>query len=95
MALANEMNLYNDYIKEIEERKGQGLHPKPIDRADLLNEIIAQIKDTNNANREDCLKFLSIIHCQEPLLLGAKSKILKEIILGQEAVAEITPTFAF
>ena len=47
MALATEMNLYKEYIKEIEERKGQGLHPKPIDRADLLNEIIAQIKDTN------------------------------------------------
>ena len=57
MALATEMNLYNEYIKEIEERKGQGLHPKPIDSADLLNEIIAQIKDTNNANRQDCLKF--------------------------------------
>ena len=34
-------NLYKDYIKEIEERKGQGLHPKPIDGAELLNEIIA------------------------------------------------------
>jgi aconitate hydratase 2/2-methylisocitrate dehydratase len=68
MALATEMNLYNEYIKEIEERKGQGLHPKPIDSADLLNEIIAQIKDTNNANRQDCLKFLSITLYQEQLL---------------------------
>ena len=31
---------YSDYIKEIEERKVEGLHPKPIDDADLLSEII-------------------------------------------------------
>ena len=43
------MSTYNDYIKEIEERKVQGLHPKPIDGADLLSEIITQIKDLNNA----------------------------------------------
>jgi aconitate hydratase 2/2-methylisocitrate dehydratase len=24
------MNIYQDYIQEIEERKTQGLHPKPI-----------------------------------------------------------------
>ncbi|MDP5000625.1 MAG: bifunctional aconitate hydratase 2/2-methylisocitrate dehydratase, partial [Flavobacterium sp.] len=90
------MNLYKEYIKEIEERKGQGLHPKPIDRADLLNEIIAQIKDTNNANREDCLKFFiyNTLPGTTPAA-GAKAKFLKEIILGQEVVAEITPTFAF
>lgn len=96
MALATEMNLYKEYIQEIEERKGQGLHPKPIDRADLLNEIIAQIKDTNNANRSDCLKFFiyNTLPGTTPAA-GAKAKFLKEIILGQEAVAEITPTFAF
>lgn len=96
MALATEMNLYNEYIKEIEERKGQGLHPKPIDSADLLNEIIAQIKDTNNSNRQDCLKFFiyNTLPGTTPAA-GAKAKFLKEIILGQEAVAEITPTFAF
>jgi aconitate hydratase 2 / 2-methylisocitrate dehydratase len=96
MTLDVEMNLYKEYIKEIEERKGQGLHPKPIDSADLLNEIIAQIKDTNNANRADCLKFFiyNTLPGTTPAA-GAKAKFLKEIILGQEAVAEITPTFAF
>jgi aconitate hydratase 2/2-methylisocitrate dehydratase len=96
MALATEMNLYNEYIKEIEERKGQGLHPKPIDSADLLNEIIAQIKDANNANRQDCLKFFiyNTLPGTTPAA-GAKAKFLKEIILGQEEVAEITTTFAF
>ena len=51
------MNIYKDYIQEIEERKAQGLHPKPIDGAELLSEIIAQIKDVNNEYREDSLKF--------------------------------------
>ena len=90
------MNIYNDYIKEIEERKGQGLHTKPIDSADLLNEIIAQIKDTNNANRADCLKFFiyNTLPGTTPAA-GAKAKFLKEIILGREVVAEITPAFAF
>ena len=36
------MNLFKEYINEIEERKGQGLHPKPIDGAELLSEIIEQ-----------------------------------------------------
>ena len=49
------MNIYQDYIKEIEERKTQGLHPKPIDGAELLGEIIAQIKDPENEHREDSL----------------------------------------
>ena len=39
------MFTYNDYLKEIEERKAQGLHPKPIDSAELTSEIISQIKD--------------------------------------------------
>lgn len=96
MALATEMNLYKEYIKEIEERKGQGLHPKPIDSADLLSEIIAQIKDSNNPNREECLTFFiyNTLPGTTPAA-GAKAKFLKEIILGQEVVAEITLTFAF
>ena len=49
------MNIYNDYIKEIEERKAQGLHPKPIDGAELTSAIIAQIKDTENPYRKDSL----------------------------------------
>ncbi|WMI65757.1 bifunctional aconitate hydratase 2/2-methylisocitrate dehydratase [Aestuariibaculum sp. YM273] len=89
------MNMYNDYIKEIEERKAQGLHPKPIDGADLLSEIIEQIKDENNENREDSLKFF--IYNVVPGTTGAagvKAKFLKEIILGAAVVEEINPTFA-
>ncbi|MCG2610575.1 bifunctional aconitate hydratase 2/2-methylisocitrate dehydratase [Flavobacterium sp. SM15] len=90
------MNIYNDYIKEIEERKGQGLHPKPIDGAELAGEIIAQIKDLNNPNREDSLKFFiyNTLPGTTPAA-GVKAKFLKEIILGEATVAEITPAFAF
>ncbi|SHJ78042.1 aconitase [Reichenbachiella agariperforans] len=87
---------YNDYIKEIEERKGEGLHPKPIDGAELLSEIISQIKDSGNASREDSLKFF--IYNVLPgttSAAGVKAKFLKEIILGESVVEEITPTFAF
>jgi aconitate hydratase 2/2-methylisocitrate dehydratase len=91
----NELNLYKAYIKEIEERKGQGLHPKPIDSAELLSEIIAQIKEANNPNRKECLHFF--IYNTLPgttSAAGQKAKFLKEIILEQEVVSEITPAFA-
>jgi len=90
------MSLYEEYLKEIEERKGQGLHPKPIDGADLLSEIISQIKDTGNPHREDSLKFF--IYNTLPgttSAAGVKAKFLKEIILGQETVEEISTEFAF
>ncbi|WP_264529168.1 bifunctional aconitate hydratase 2/2-methylisocitrate dehydratase [Flavobacterium sp. N502540] len=90
------MNTYQDYIKEIEERKGQGLHPKPIDGAELASEIISQIKDVNNPYREDSLKFF--IYNTLPgttSAAGEKAEFLKEIILGEAVVSEITPAFAF
>jgi aconitate hydratase 2/2-methylisocitrate dehydratase len=90
------MNIYDDYIKEIEKRKQQGLHPKPIDGADLLTKIIEQIKDLNSQYREDSLNFF--IYNVLPGTTSAadvKAKFLKEIILGQEELQEITPSFAF
>ena len=90
------MNIYNDYIKEIEERKLQGLHPKPIDGAELLSEIIFQIKDKTNAHRADSLNFF--IYNTLPGTTSAatvKSRFLKEIILGESVVEEISPAFAF
>ncbi|KQT22038.1 aconitate hydratase [Chryseobacterium sp. Leaf404] len=90
------MNMYQDYIQEIEERKSQGLHPKPIDGAELLSEIISQIKDTSNQYRADSLKFF--IYNTLPGTTSAavvKAQFLKEIILGEPVVEEITPTFAF
>ena len=90
------MSLYTDYIKEIEDRKSQGLHPKPIDGADLLSEIITQIKDVNHPHRKDSLNFF--IYNTLPgttSAAGVKAKFLKEIILGQESVEEISQEFAF
>jgi aconitate hydratase 2/2-methylisocitrate dehydratase len=89
------MTIYNDYIKEIEERKGQGLHPKPIDGAELLSEIIVQIKDLANANRVDSLKFFiyNVVPGTTPAA-NVKANFLKEIVLGQSVVAEISPAFA-
>ncbi|MEA1988032.1 MAG: bifunctional aconitate hydratase 2/2-methylisocitrate dehydratase [Pseudomonadota bacterium] len=91
------MSLYTEYMDEIETRnKELGLHPKPIDSAELLSEIIAQVKDTGNKYREDSLKFF--IYNTLPGTTPAasvKAQFLKEIILGQETVAEITPEFAF
>ena len=90
------MNIYQDYIQEIEERKNQGLHPKPIDGADLLSAIIEQIKDTANEYRADSLKFF--IYNTLPgttSAAGVKAQFLKEIILGESVVEEITPTYAF
>lgn len=90
------MNMYQDYIQEIEERKNQGLHPKPIDSAELLSEIIAQIKDTANEYRADSLQFF--IYNTLPgttSAAGVKAQFLKEIILGESVVEEISPAFAF
>ena len=90
------MNTYTDYIKEIKERKIEGLNPKPIDGAELLDSIISQIKDLDNPNRKDSLEFF--IYNVLPgttSAAGVKAKFLKEIILDESVVEEITPTFAF
>lgn len=90
------MSIYSSYIQEIEERKSQGLHPKPIDSAELTSEIIAQIKDSNNPNREDSVQFFiyNTLPGTTPAA-GVKAQFLKEIILGEAIVPEITPVFAF
>ena len=90
------MSAFEEYIAEIEERKAQGLHPKPIDDSVLLSEIIAQIKDVDHAHREDSLKFF--IYNTLPgttSAAGAKAQFLREIILGEVEVEEIAPSFAF
>jgi aconitate hydratase 2/2-methylisocitrate dehydratase len=90
------MSLYTDYLNEIETRKGQGLHPKPIEDGALTKEIIAQIKDAGNEHRADSLQFF--IYNTLPgttSAAGEKAKFLKEIILGDAVVEEISPAFAF
>ena len=90
------MSLYTEYLKQIEARKQDGLHPKPIEDAPLVEELISQIKDTANPHRAQSLDFF--IYNTLPgttSAASAKSRFLKEIILGAETVSEITPTFAF
>ena len=90
------MSLYTDYLKEIETRKEQGLNPKPIEDDALTREIISQIKDSANEHREDSLKYF--IYNTLPgttSAAGEKAKFLKEIILGEAIVEEISVSFAF
>ena len=64
------MSLYSDYLKEIATRKADlGLAPLPIDSAELLSEIIAQIKDHGNEHREDSLNFFIYNTFQVQLVL--------------------------
>ncbi len=90
------MSLYETYLDEIKERKKQGLKPKPIDDGALIKEIILQIKDVKNKFRSQSINFL--IYNTLPgttSAAGEKSKFLKEIILNEAKVEEITPSFAF
>ena len=87
---------YTNYLAEIKERKNLGLNPKPIDEAELLSEIISQIKDINNLHRKDSLKFF--IYNTIPGTTPAatvKAKFLKEIIQNEIQVEEISTDFAF
>ncbi|UTW55360.1 bifunctional aconitate hydratase 2/2-methylisocitrate dehydratase [Kordiimonas sp. SCSIO 12610] len=90
------MSLYTEYLDEIETRKLQGLNPKPIEDGALVEEIIAQIKDTSNEHRKASLEFF--IYNTLPgttSAAGVKAGFLKEIILGNTAVEEISVAFAF
>ena len=90
------MSLYTDYLAEIETRKEQGLAPKPVEDGALVEELISQIRETGNPHREDSLKFF--IYNTLPgttSAAGVKAAFLKDIILGKDAVAEISQDFAF
>ncbi|KIC40602.1 aconitate hydratase [Ruegeria sp. ANG-R] len=90
------MSLYTEYLDEIESRKTQGLHPKPIDDGALVKEIVAQIKDVDHAHRADSLNYF--IYNTLPgttSAAGEKARFLKEIILGDATVEEISVPFAF
>jgi aconitate hydratase 2 / 2-methylisocitrate dehydratase len=90
------MSLYENYLKEIDERKNLNLKPKPIDGAELITEVISQIKDTSNQYRKDSLHYF--IYNALPGTTSAaeeKATFLKEIILGTHVVSEISTDFAF
>ena len=90
------MNLYKEYMQEIKDRKSLGLNPKPIDNGKLLNEIIKKIKDLNHPDRDNCIQYF--IYNVTPGTTSAanlKAKFLKEIILNDFSIEEISPSFAF
>ena len=90
------MSLYQDYLKEIDLRKEDGLHPKPIEDGELLSEIIDQIKDETHQYRDDSINFFTFNVIPGTTSAAAvKAKFLKEIIQKTFSLEEITPAFAF
>ena len=90
------MSIYDNYIKEIEERNNQGLQAKPIDEAHLIFEIIEQIKDLNHPHRKESIDFF--IYNVLPGTTSAaavKARFLKEIILKEHKFKDISIKFAF
>ena len=90
------MTEYKKYINEIEKRKALNLNPKPIDTANLITEIILQIKDENHPERNKSLDFL--IYNVLPGTTSAaviKADFLKDIITKKESIKEINEDFAF
>ena len=89
------MDLYRTYLTEIENRKSEGLQPKPIDDGKLLKELITHIKNPTSNERGNCIDFL--IYNTLPGTTSAaaeKAKLLKEIITGKFKLEEISPEFA-
>ena len=90
------MELYKNYLDEIESRKNQSLKPKPIDDGSLLKEIIFHIKDNKSEYRKDCLNYF-IYNTLPGTTSAAREKaiFLKEIISNKISVDEISIDFAF
>ncbi|MEL6728928.1 MAG: bifunctional aconitate hydratase 2/2-methylisocitrate dehydratase [Pseudomonadota bacterium] len=90
------MSLYTEYLQQIEAREKDGLHPKPIEDAPLVAELIEQIKQADHPHRDQSLNFF--IYNTLPGTTSAaevKAQFLKDIILGTETVSEISAEFAF
>ena len=90
------MSLYTDYLAEIKERQSQGLNPQPIDNGALLAEIVAQIKDPSSEYKKDSLIFFTYNTLPGTTSAAVvKANFLKEIILGESVVEEISVESAF
>ena len=89
------MTLYTDYLEQIETRKANGLHPKPIEDAALVEVLIEQIIDQGHEHRASSLDFF--IYNTLPgttSAAGVKAKFLKKVVLGEASVSEISVDFA-
>ena len=90
------MSLYDDYLNEIEDRKAHGLHPKPIDGASLLTEIVAHMSNPDSAHRTDCLDFFVYnVLPGTTSAAGLKAAVLKDVITGARAIDGISVESAF
>ena len=90
------MKLYEAYLKEIIDRSKIELGPKPIDKADLVVEIIDIILGPKSSNRDDALKHF--IYNTLPGTTDAasvKAKFLKNLILEHNTIEEIDRNLAF
>ncbi|MFL2793342.1 MAG: bifunctional aconitate hydratase 2/2-methylisocitrate dehydratase [Paracoccaceae bacterium] len=90
------MKLYEAYLKEIIDRSKIELGPKPIDKADLVVEIIDIILGPKSSNRDDALKHF--IYNTLPGTTDAasvKAKFLKNLILERDTIEEIDRNLAF
>ena len=90
------MNLYEEYLTEINSRKEQGLNAKPIDSGDLAREIIAHVKTTASEHHDQCVEFL-IFNMLPGTTKAAKqkAKFLKQIIDGIYQIDKISVDRAF
>ncbi|MEM9565451.1 MAG: bifunctional aconitate hydratase 2/2-methylisocitrate dehydratase [Actinomycetota bacterium] len=90
------MSLYAEYLEEIDERREQQLHPKPIDGADLLAEIIGHIQDPASEHRTACIQFfVSNVLPGTTSAAALKARFLNDIVVGAVTVPEIPVDAAF
>lgn len=90
------MSLYDEYLTENSQREEDGLHPKPVDGAELLAEIIGHIEDDGSEHRSDCLGFFTYnVLPGTTSAAGVKAAFLKDIIVGSTTVEEISVDSAF
>ena len=90
------MTLYDEYLTEIEQRKEDGLHAKPVDGADLLAEIIGHIEDADSEHRDDSLRFFRTnVLPGTTAAADLKAAFLQDVITGTRSVEEISTDEAF
>ncbi len=89
------MSLYTDYLEQIEARRAQGLNPKPVEDAALVEELIGLITEEGSEQRSKALDFF--IYNTLPgttSAAGVKAGFLGRIVRGEVVVGEISPSFA-
>ena len=90
------MDLYEEYLDEIQKRKQQGLCAKPIDNGVLAREIISHVKSPNSKQHNQCVDFL-IFNMLPGTTKAAseKAEFLKQIIGGIYQIDKISIDRAF